>query len=215
MDTMERRDFLKTVATGLGITTLSYIGVATLASTEPVVKFYESKSGDQMKDKILIAYASRCGTTGEIAKAMADTLQAAGKSVDVRLAKHVTSLADYKLVMIGSAVRAAQWLPEAVEFVKETRLILRRVATAYFTVCLTMAEDNDSSRRAAAKYVEPLYEYHHADLEGFFGGCLDYKRMSWLDRTIMKAHGGRAQGDYRNWNAIQAWSQDVYHRLVA
>lgn len=212
---INRREFLKTIAIGLGVTGLSATGLISVATQAPQVKLYELETTGKMDKKILIAYASRCGSTAEVAHMIAQTLLNHGISVDLNLVEHVKDLSPYKMVIIGSAIRTAHWLPEAVTFVKENRLVLRRISTAYFTVCLTMAQDDDSSRQKAERFLDAVREYNHADLEGYFGGLLDFKRLSWLDQMIMKSRGRTKEGDYRDWNAIQAWTDMIYERLIA
>ena len=212
---INRREFLKTAAIGLGVTVLSGAGVVSLATRSPAVTLYELESTGEMEGKILIAYASRYGSTAEIAHEMAKVFQKYGKNVDVCLVDRIKDVSLYHSIIVGSAVQRAQWLPEAVKFVKDNRLTLRRIPTVYFTVCLTMAQDNDARRQKAQSFLDTVHEYNHADIEGYFGGLLDYERLSWLDRTIMKSRGREKEGDYRDWNAIRAWTDDVYHRLLA
>ncbi len=212
---ISRREFLKTAAIGVGITALSGTGVVSLATRTPPVNLYELESTGKMEDKILITYASRYGSTAEIAREMAKVFEKYGQNLDVYPIHQVKDISAYHSIIVGSAVQRAQWLPEAVKFVKDNRLLLRRIPTAYFTVCLTMAHDNDANRQKAQRFLDEVHEYNHADLEGYFGGLLDFKRMSWLDQTIMKSRGRDNEGDYRDWNAIQAWTDNAYHRLLA
>jgi len=41
-----------------------------------------------MGDKVLVAYASRAGSTGEVAEAIGEVLRDRGATVDVRLGSH-------------------------------------------------------------------------------------------------------------------------------
>ena len=66
---------------------------------------------------ILIAFATRYGSTRGIAEAIAGTLQAAGHVVDVRNAGDVADVAAYDTVVLGSAIYNTAWLPAAAEFV--------------------------------------------------------------------------------------------------
>src|SRR5436309_6130980 len=63
--------------------------------------------------KILVAYASKHGTTAEIAQAIADELQAGGLEVDVRESGEVHDLAGYAGVVLGSAVYMKRWRRDA------------------------------------------------------------------------------------------------------
>ncbi len=49
---------------------------------------------------------------------------------------------------------------------------------------------------------------------GTFAGALDYNKLSWLNRNILKAKGA-PEGDFRDWNSIRTWAQEpVYARFA-
>jgi len=58
-----------------------------------------------LEDKILIAYTSRTGSTGEVAETIAQVLRREGVPVDVRRVQEVKDLTPYQAVLIGSAIR--------------------------------------------------------------------------------------------------------------
>ena len=66
-----------------------------------------------MNDRILVTYATRAGSTAEVAAACAETLAARGYAVDVKPVKEKTQLTGYSAVVLGSAIRMGDWLPEA------------------------------------------------------------------------------------------------------
>src|SRR5690606_13784617 len=66
--------------------------------------------------RVLIAVASRHGSTYEIAEVIAAEVRAAGDVVDLRAAEDVDSLESYDAVVLGSAVYMGKWLPEARQF---------------------------------------------------------------------------------------------------
>jgi len=215
LNRIERRHFLKTAAEGFRRANMAAVNKYPLSINSPAGHIFEFEGVKKMEDKTLITYASRYGSTAEIAQRMAKIIRSHGESVDVIHVEQAKDLSAYKHIIVGSAVQNRQWLPEAVCFVKINRMILRRISTAYFTICMTMAEDNDANRHIARGFLEPVYQYNHADLEGFFGGHLDYETLSWTDRKIMESHRYIKEGDYRNWNAIRTWTENVYLRLIA
>ncbi len=79
-----------------------------------------------MNDKILVTYASRTGSTAGVAEAIGKTLAESGVRVDVLPMQEVTDLAPYRAVVAGSAIQGAQWLPEALDFVRAHRAALAR-----------------------------------------------------------------------------------------
>jgi len=166
-----------------------------------------------MEDKILVAYASRAGSTGEVAEAIGKVLCEGGAAGDVRLAKDVTDLSPYRAVVVGSAIRVGKWLPEAVEFVETHREALGRMPLAYFAVCLTLKEDTEENRREVSAYLDPVCEMVQPVDVGLFAGGMDYSKLPFILRVMMKAMKS-PKGDFRNWEAIRAWAGQVRDRLV-
>jgi menaquinone-dependent protoporphyrinogen oxidase len=166
-----------------------------------------------MSNKILVAYASRAGSTGEVAKVIATTLGESGAAVEVKPIKSVTSLTEYDAVVVGSAIRMGKWLPEAVEFVKTNQSVLQEIPTAYFTVCLTLHEDTEANRATVAAYTEPVRALRQPDWEAFFAGTMDYSSLSFFDRLMARAVRA-PQGDWRDWTAIQSWARDLQTTLL-
>src|SRR5215207_6285463 len=68
--------------------------------------------------KILVAYASKHGSTAEIAGAVAEALSATGLHVDCREAAEIGSLHPYDAVVLGSAVYMKRWRREARRFLR-------------------------------------------------------------------------------------------------
>ena len=116
--TLSRRDFLKITGITLGTSVVACSGLTALATHSPAITLPESTYGDQnMSKKILITYASKCGSTGEVASAIGKTLAQTGVRVDVLPLRKVTNLSDYQAVFVGSAIRMGKWLREAADFV--------------------------------------------------------------------------------------------------
>ncbi|HEX3608394.1 MAG TPA: flavodoxin domain-containing protein [Solirubrobacterales bacterium] len=59
--------------------------------------------------KVLVAHASRRGSTAEIAEAVAGTLRRGGVAADCEAAHDVKSLEPYGAVVLGSAVYMKHW----------------------------------------------------------------------------------------------------------
>jgi menaquinone-dependent protoporphyrinogen oxidase len=212
---LTRRRFLLLMGGTAGATALACGGLATLGTRQPETQFIEESFGDKtnMKDKILVAYASKCGSTGEIAKAIGQTLAKTGATVDVRPIKDVSDLSAYRAVVLGSAIRRGQWLPEASTFVKTHEQALSRLPTAYFTVCMTLSQDTEENRRKAAAYVEPVRQIVTPVEEGLFAGKMDYGKISLVERLLITQVFKIPEGDFRNWQAIQTWAQALPARF--
>ena len=166
-----------------------------------------------MSDKILVAYASKCGSTGEVAEAIGQALCEAGAAVDVRLAQNVTDVSPYRAVIVGSAIRVGRWLPDAIKFVETHQEALSQVPVAYFLTCMTLEDDTEENRRTVAAYLDPVREIVQPVDVGLFAGSMDPSKLSFVFRLMMKAMG-TPEGDYRDWEAIRAWADGLRPALL-
>jgi menaquinone-dependent protoporphyrinogen oxidase len=208
-----RRSFLVLVGGALSALTLPYDKVIALETRQTAVELHVSGSEKdrKMKNRILIAYGTRCGSTGGVAESIGQVLSTTGTAVDLRLVKDVNDLSPYQAVIVGSAIRMGKWLPEAVEFVKTQQDTLSRLPVAYFAVCLAMKDDTAENRRKALGYLDPVRkqfpQVKPVDI-GLFAGAVDYKKLSFAYGLILKAKGA-PEGDFRNWEAIRTWAASV------
>ena len=215
---MSRRDFLL-LSAGAICTSILCHDTAGASSEKPGSKFIEStcQKDEKMKKRVLVTYASRCGSTGGVAEALGQVLCAMGTPVDVRLVKSVKDLSPYQAVIVGSAIRMGKWLPEAVAFVKNNRDVLARLPVAYFVVCLTMKEDTAENRSKVKAYLDPVRKEApkvRPAAIGLFPGVVNFSKLSFVDKMILKAKGV-SEGDYRDWTAIKAWASTVGPTLFA
>ena len=203
-----RRRFLTLAGGTVGVAALACCGLTGLAARQPAVELVESGCGEQsdVENRVLISYASQCGSTGEVAQAVGEVLCAAGAAVDVRRAKNVTDVSGYRAVIVGSAVYMRRLMPEAITFVAANQQALSQVPVAYFVVCGTLKEDTQENRRQAAAFLDPLRQAVQPVDEGLFAGAMDFDRMSFLYQAVARVMGG-SNSDWRDWDAIQAWAE--------
>ena len=167
-----------------------------------------------MSNRILVTYASRTGTTAETAKAISQTLKESGADVDVLPMQAVKDLSPYDAVIAGSAIRAARWLPEAMQFVRAHQTALRHKPFAMYTVCITLAMSNSEQyRKAVMDWTAPVRAIVHPLSEGLFAGMLDFKKLPFNWETLKLratvAMGIFPSGDRRDWNAVRAWAESL------
>ncbi len=173
-----------------------------------------------MSNKILVTYASRTGSTAEIAEAIGKTLSEGGAQVDVIPMSDVKDLSMYQAVVAGSAIRGSKWLPEAAQFIRTHQSTLAKKRFAMFTVCITLAMKNAQNYRAGvAGWVAPVRALVKPLDEGFFAGMLDFKKLPLNWDTLMLrlsvALGIFPRGDHRDWNAVTAWAKGLRSALGA
>jgi menaquinone-dependent protoporphyrinogen oxidase len=166
-----------------------------------------------MSKKVLVAYASVSGSTGEIADAIGKVLTECGAAVQVSHVRDVSGVVGYHAVVLGSSIRSGQWLPGALQFLDVFRAMLSHIPVAYFTACLALVSDPVDSRRTVLAYMEPILqrapEVKPVGL-GLFAGSLEPGQQLPSTSTLRVA-----QGDYRNWAAIQSWAAEVAPNLLA
>jgi menaquinone-dependent protoporphyrinogen oxidase len=131
-----------------------------------------------MLNKILVTYASRAGSTAEIAEAIGKALSENGAQVDVVPMNDVKDLSVYRAVVAGSAIRGSKWLPEAMQFMQTHRSALAQKPFAMFTVCITMAMRNAEMYRSGVEgWVAPVRALVKPLDQGFFAGMLDFRKL--------------------------------------
>jgi len=156
---------------------------------------------------IMIAYASKYGTTEEVAKRIAQSLQKkSGKEVAVKPIAEIADLGKPEAVIVGSPLYHGGWLPEAVAFVHKNSATLSHIPTWLFSVgpLATELKDDEEQPFELAEFREKIDPRHHT----VFHGALKHSKLDRRDRMTMKAAGAR-EGDFRDWDAIAAWVDTV------
>jgi menaquinone-dependent protoporphyrinogen oxidase len=213
---INRRRFLTLAGGTVGVTALACCGLTALGTRQPEIEFVESNCGDGNEtsdNNILVAYASKCGSTGQVAEAIGQALCGGGASVDVQFAKDVTDVSPYRAIVVGSAIRMGRWLPEAVKFVEMHRDALSNMPVAYFTVCMTLQEDTEENHREVATYIDPIREMVQPIDVGAFAGAMDYDKLSPLFQLMIKGMDV-PEGDFRDWDSIRTWGTNLYPMLL-
>lgn len=167
--------------------------------------------------KILVAYASRSGSTAEVAAAVGKILAEHGTQVDVRPMQEISDLTPYSAVVAGSAIRQGHWLPEAMQFVLKHRATLAQKPFAMFTLCMTLAMKNTANHKVVKDWVQPVRALVNPVSEGYFAGVLDISRVETFRHRLMfrisVMMGVWKAGDNRAWEQIRAWAATLPAKL--
>jgi menaquinone-dependent protoporphyrinogen oxidase len=174
-----------------------------------------------MSHRILVAYASRAGSTAEVAEAIGEVLRESKIDVDVRFVKDVAAIADYDALILGSAIWAGKPLPEMLRFAADQRDAMSGMPVAYFILCDLLREYTPANRQVALGYVAPLRQLHEPVSIGLFAGRRDFSKVHPLLSWVLKRVFHLVEGDFRDWEQIRAWAatvavqftQDVPRRL--
>ena len=155
-------------------------------------------------NRTLVAYGSRHGSTKEVATAIAASLRAAGHDVDLLSAEAavVAGPDGYDSVVVGGSLYMGRWHPDACRFIRRHHAALSRLPLAVFALGPRTldAEDVASSRKQLDSALRRLKA--KPQLVAIFGGAVDPTKLHFpLNRM--------PQSDARDWQAIDAWSEEV------
>jgi menaquinone-dependent protoporphyrinogen oxidase len=158
---------------------------------------------------IHIAYATKNGSTQEVADAIAETLRGHGLEVEARPAAAVEELDRYDGVVLGGAIYFGRLHPDARRFLKRFRVELTTVPLAVFAMGPKTTEENDvqDSRRQLDAALADVPELEPVSV-AIFGGVVDPRKLHFPLNHM-------AASDARDWNAIREWAEEVEHAVGA
>jgi len=166
-----------------------------------------------MSKRILVVSATRAGSTLEVAQVIGEVLRERGFEVQVKPVKENPPVDGFQAVIVGSAIRMNNWLPEALEFLKKNQTKLSQIPTAVFTCHRLNTGEEAASRAAREAYSAPVRQIVSPQAEAFFSGELDHAKLNLVDRLLAQAVEKSTQtpaGDFRDWSRIRAWAQTVF-----
>jgi menaquinone-dependent protoporphyrinogen oxidase len=165
---------------------------------------------------ILVGYASAHGSTREIAERIGNRLSERGLHAEVRPLIEVSDLGGYGAAVIGSPIHDQEWLPEAVNFVRCTGEAISNRPVWLFSVGMTDALATPLRARAQkaeeAKMAADIGSGVRLRGHRLFSGVVQPGHLSGRGRVIFRAMGGR-YGDFRNWDEIDAWANEIAQHL--
>ncbi len=163
---------------------------------------------------VLVAYASKRGSTAEIAETVAATLRREGLGVCLERAEDVQSLERYDAVVLGSAVYMKRWRGDARHFLKRHRKALRQIPLWVFSSGPVgdPAKDNPDWAKPPKiiEKVEELGGRGHV----VFGGRLPAEPQGFMERALVEGTP-REHRDRRDWTEIREWAHQIATDLVA
>jgi menaquinone-dependent protoporphyrinogen oxidase len=166
-----------------------------------------------MPDLILVGYATRYGSTQEVAEVIAQTLQESGVKVEIQPLRKVKSLAAYRGVIMGAPLMMFRWHKDARRFLSQHRRELSRLPVAIFALG-PVHEPRDEkewtdSRAQLDKELAQLSWFKPVALE-ILGGVFDPTKYRF---PINKLAGAEPASDIRDWDAIREWARDAAEKL--
>ncbi|MFX0015308.1 MAG: flavodoxin domain-containing protein [Promethearchaeota archaeon] len=174
---------------------------------------------------ILVVYASRFGSTDEIAQEIAEELEKheiVTYIMNLRDGENIPSLEEFDGIIVGSGVKMGHWTKEAIEFLETNNEALNKKILGIF-VSSGEAANPDTHEDAHEKYLDAIMERTgvRADMSEAFGGVLDFSsnaNYSFQEKKLIRKlaksiesgiilHEGKVN-DFRNWQLIRNWATD-------
>jgi menaquinone-dependent protoporphyrinogen oxidase len=158
--------------------------------------------------KVLVAYASKRGSTAEIAQVIAAVLRESGHEADCREAGTVAGLDGYDAVVLGSAVYMRRWRGDARHFLRKHRHAMEQRPLWIFSSGPTgdPSRDNPSWTEPAhtMRKVEEMGAREHV----VFGGAMPREPHGRVERSMVE-NTPEEWRDRRDWDAIRAWARGI------
>jgi menaquinone-dependent protoporphyrinogen oxidase len=171
-----------------------------------------------MAASILIAYATRYGSTQEVADAVGAILRERGFAMEVRRAREVRSLDGFSGVVLGSPLYIGSLLREARKFLKRHRTALSQMPVVIFALGpVSGGKELGGSRTQLAVALAKLPWLTPVATEVFVGKY-DPAQLRFPDSLLAALpasplHGQPAH-DGRDWAAIRAWGDTLPATLL-
>ena len=170
-----------------------------------------------MPETVLVAYASRFGSTKGIAERIGEVLAGAGLGVDVLGVDEADGVDGYRAFIVGSTVEGGHWLKGASTFLERHAAALGSHPLWLFSSgplgdrSVTAPQPDPKEVAAARRDLRPR------DCRVFAGAfdraTSDFSEMGLVERTVVRKF--LPGGDWRDWTAIEAWATGIARELVA
>jgi menaquinone-dependent protoporphyrinogen oxidase len=171
-----------------------------------------------MSDSILVAYATRYGSTHEVAGQVAATLRDNGLEVDLQPVGQVQTVDDYRAVVLGTPLYIGRWLKDARRFLTRHQEALTERPVAVFSLGPT-GEGEEEWEGVQGQLDKQLAEFPWLEpvAVALFGGKYDPSRLGLFHRLLAALpasplHEMPAR-DLRDWEEICAWANELAAKL--
>ncbi len=171
-----------------------------------------------MPKNILIAYATRYGSTEEVAAAIARILRAQGFETTFKPARDVKNLDINQAIVLGAPLYFGSIHRDALKFLERHGASPKRPPLAIFALGPTQGDERalEEARSSVRTTLDATLGLPPIDI-AVFGGKYDPAKIGLRDRLIASLpasplHGARAS-DARDWARIEAWANALAGKL--
>ena len=161
---------------------------------------------------MLVSYASKHGSTAEVAEALAKRLTDKGHSAHRRPADAAEDLTSYDAVVLGSGVYAGYWLKPVRQLAEERAADLSERRVWLFSVG-PLGPPEELKPEGDPVDIAPLLEATNASEHRIFAGKLDKSKLGFAEKALVRAVHA-PEGDFRDWTAIEAYADEIAAQLA-
>ncbi|MFA5396142.1 MAG: hypothetical protein GX097_07400 [Methanomicrobiales archaeon] len=158
--------------------------------------------------RVLIAYATKYGTTKKIAEEIQGVLTDKGIESDLINVMETGKMGTYDAVILGSPVYMGKMLVEAREFCKYFRHNMTDTWLAIFVNGISCCTPGNVDTAPLFAAIDEMHEYVRPDMKAAFSGAFNPTGLSETDAQI----AGMVRppvGDFRDHEAIRDWAEDL------
>jgi len=173
-----------------------------------------------MSASVLVGYATRYGSTQEVAEAIAQVLREAGLQVDVQAVKNVRSIENYNAIVLGAPLYIGSLLKEMQRFLVSHRGGLKQRPIWFFA--LGPLNDDEKGKQDARQQLEKAlakYSWLLPDNIQMFVGKYDPKKLRFPDSLLGTLPASplyqKPLSDLRNWAEIRIWASSLAGKILS
>jgi len=166
-----------------------------------------------MSASVLVGYATRYGSTQEVAETIAATLREGGLAVDCRPMNKVRTLEGYAAVVLGAPLYMFRWHKDAIHFLSRHHQALTERPVAVFALGPFHDEAKEWQEVRAQLDKELLkFPWLAPVAIEIFGGKFDPTALR-FPYNLIPALKQMPASDMRDWTAIRAWANNLAAKL--
>jgi menaquinone-dependent protoporphyrinogen oxidase len=159
--------------------------------------------------KTLVAYATKSGSTREIAEFMTKVLGEMGLQVNLEEMKNVKSINGYDALVLGAPMYMFRIIGDAGSFLKKFKKVIEQTPTAFFSLGPT-ADKEEDWRTVRGNFEKEMakYPWFKPVATEVFGGKLDSSKLV-FPYNLLPGKDQLPQGDIRDWDKIRTWTESL------
>jgi menaquinone-dependent protoporphyrinogen oxidase len=171
-----------------------------------------------MPTSALVAYATRYGSTQEVAEVVAATLREEGLETDIQPMWKVRTLEGRHAVVLGAPVYIGAWHKDAHRFLSKHREALTKRPVAIFALGPIHADEKEM-QDARGQLEKDLAQFAWLTPVAFamFGGKYDPAKLRFPDSLLAALPASplhqEPASDVRDWAAIRTWASSLVAKL--